>query len=162
MRAHPDLDGVVVIAPSPKLQHVIRRRIVAAMLVLTTGGCVRDHPTAQPVQVQQLPVDHDSGAELGFEVQGETGAIRIRDQISFGNCHSSERMTAVRKGGSVVFRIEYPRLQGFCSLVGHLSAYEARIQGLKPGVYNLRVEYRGDVSSRTQSDSTILQRVQVH
>ncbi len=113
-------------------------------------------PAELPVTVQTVP--HQEITE--FAIVGDDGSVVIRDRAMTGICHKQERDGAYLRDGVLTFwRAHVGDKYEICPQVGRFAAYEAKVEGLAPGTYHVRVEYIGYISSdlypRPQLEATV-------
>lgn len=138
-------------------------RSASVVLLLGLAACMRLPqeplpPSELPVQFQTLPLQQ----RVSFAVEGQAGAVIVQDQTITGECHRREDHGAYLRGTVLTFWVAHTGRRGTtCPDIGVLGAYRATIGDLPAGVYQVQVEYVGDVSTDTYPRPQLVQSITV-
>jgi len=126
--------------------------LVPVVLLVSLAACALITEPRQELPPAELPVEMQAASlpEMpdAFSVAGSEGAVIVRDRAITGVCHRHENHGAYLDGDEVVFWIAHTgRLRTPCQDIGLLRPYEARIGGLEPGEYGVRVDYIGEIDT---------------
>ena len=127
-----------------------------------SGGGARVELTSRQVEPGPTLTDPGAGAppaaEAGTRAEGQAGGIAVQGRMQTPD--PCRRLSAAVEagGGQVTLRVEAVREGDMCAQVLAAFAYDARITGLAPGSYRLRVVHAypgGGWEPRTELEQSV-------
>jgi hypothetical protein len=96
--------------------------------------------TQMTVEITPGPANAAAGEEHSATAEGEAGGVTVRGTITLPTpCHQLTG-TVGREGGELVLRVSArPDPEAMCAQVIATHGYTARVRGVSPGAYTLRV-----------------------
>ena len=147
-----------------------RRHMVVLSFAFVVGGC-DGSPASNSVVVpltvsaRYLPLQEVNLGSFRGAVQGGQHRLIVREKISTGACHGEPNYSAVQKGGVITLTLNYPRPKlapdELCPLVAIERVVEATISSVRPGTYQVQIEYVGDVQRGSEQDHVSGSKVEI-